>query len=57
VLFAASHPERCSPVFAELASLSHRAAANALNERGIKTATGKAWTAMQVIRVRDRLRA
>ena len=24
---------------------------------GIKTATGKAWTAMQVIRVRDRLRA
>jgi hypothetical protein len=43
------------PVFAELAGLSHRAAAKALNERGIKTATGKAWTAVQVIRVRERL--
>jgi len=29
--------------------------AEALNERGIKTATGKAWTAVQVIRVRKRL--
>ena len=35
-------------MFAELAGLSHRAAARALNERGIKTATGKAWTAVQV---------
>jgi hypothetical protein len=43
------------PEFAELAGLSHRAAAKALNERGIKTATGKAWTAVQVIRVRERL--
>ena len=42
---------RCSPSF----GLSHRAAAKALNERGIKTATGKAWTAVQVIRVRERL--
>jgi len=42
-------------VFAELAGLPHRAAARALNERGIKTATGKAWTAVQVIRVRERL--
>jgi hypothetical protein len=32
--------------------VSHRAAAKALSERGIKTATGKAWTAVQVIRVR-----
>ena len=54
---AEARAEALRPVFAELASLSHRAAANALNERGIKTATGKAWTAMQVIRVRDRLRA
>ena len=53
---AEARAEALRPVFAELASLSHRAAANALNERGIKTATGKAWTAMQVIRVRDRLR-
>jgi hypothetical protein len=29
--------------------------AKALNERGIKTATGKAWTAVQVVRVRKRL--
>ena len=43
------------PMFAELAGLSHRAAAKALNERGLKTATGKAWTAVQVIRVRERL--
>ena len=41
-------------MFVELAGLSHRAAAKALNERGIKTATGKAWTAVQVIRVRER---
>ena len=32
-----------------------RAAAKALNERGIKTTTGKAWTAVQIIRVRERL--
>jgi hypothetical protein len=31
------------------------AAAKALNERGLKTATDKAWTAVQVIRVRERL--
>jgi hypothetical protein len=42
-------------VFVELAGLSHRAAANALNGRGIKTVTGKTWTAVQVIRVRERL--
>ena len=54
---AEARAEALRPVFAELAGLSHRAAAKALNERGIKTATGKAWTAMQVIRVRDRLRA
>ena len=38
-----------------LIGLSHRAAAKALNERGIKTATSKAWTAVQVIRVREHL--
>ena len=42
-------------VFAELAGVSHRAAAKARNERGLKTATGKAWTAVQIIRVRERL--
>lgn len=52
---AAERAEVLRPVFAELAGLSHRAMAKALNERGITTATGKAWTAMQVIRVRQRL--
>jgi DNA invertase Pin-like site-specific DNA recombinase len=42
-------------VFAELADLSHRGAAKALNERGLKTATGKAWGPVQVTRVRERL--
>jgi DNA invertase Pin-like site-specific DNA recombinase len=52
---AIERAEALRPVFAELAGLSHRATAKALNERGIKTATGKAWTAVQVIRVRERL--
>jgi DNA invertase Pin-like site-specific DNA recombinase len=43
------------PVFEELAALPHNAAAKALNERGIKTAQGKNWTAVQVLRVRARL--
>ena len=41
---------RCSPSFAVALG-----AAKALNERGIKTATGKAWTAVQIIPVRERL--
>jgi DNA invertase Pin-like site-specific DNA recombinase len=43
------------PVLEELADLSHNAAAKVLNERGITTAQGKPWTAMQVSRVRARL--
>ena len=43
------------PVFAELAGVSHRALAKALNGRGIKTAQGGAWSAVQVTRVRKRL--
>jgi hypothetical protein len=35
--------------------LSHRSVAKTLNERGIKTAAGKSWTAVQVTRVRERL--
>jgi hypothetical protein len=38
---AEERAEALRPVFAELAGLSHRAAAKSLNERGIKTATGK----------------
>lgn len=43
------------PVFEELAGLSHNAMARELNERGITTAQGKPWTAVQVLRVRARL--
>jgi DNA invertase Pin-like site-specific DNA recombinase len=52
---AIERAEALRPVFEELAELSHRAAAKELNARGIKTATGKAWTAVQITRVRERL--
>ena len=52
---ALNRAEALRPVFAGLASLSHRALAKALNDRGIKTAQGCAWSAVQVIRVRKRL--
>jgi DNA invertase Pin-like site-specific DNA recombinase len=52
---ALERAEALRPVLVELAALSHRAAAKALNERGITTAQGKPWTAMQVLRVRARL--
>jgi hypothetical protein len=45
---ARERAEALRGVFAELAGLSHRAAAKALNERGIKTAAGKSWTPVQV---------
>src|SRR5262245_17980555 len=40
---------------ADTAHLSTRAAADALNRRGIRTASGKQWYAMQVLRARHRL--
>ena len=52
---AEARAEALRPVFVGLAGLSHRAVAKALNDRGIRTAAGKAWTAVQVIRVRNRL--
>jgi DNA invertase Pin-like site-specific DNA recombinase len=52
---ADARAETLRPVFDELAGLSHRAVAKELNARGIPTATGKAWTAVQVTRVRERL--
>ena len=52
---ALDRAEALRSTFAELAGLSHRAAAQALNERGITTAEGKPWHAMQVVRVRRRL--
>jgi hypothetical protein len=50
-----AEPKHCAGYLPKLAGLSHRAAAKALNERGIKTAAGKAWTSVQVTRVRGRL--
>jgi hypothetical protein len=52
---AAQRAEALRPVLAELAELSHRAAAAELNRRGITTAEGKPWHSMQVQRVRRRL--
>ena len=52
---ALDRAEALRPTFDEICDLSHRAAARALNERGIRTAQGAAWTAMQVARVRQRL--
>ena len=54
-LQAIERAEQLRSFFDELAGLSARKVAEELNRRGIKTATGKAWTAMQVIRVRERL--
>jgi DNA invertase Pin-like site-specific DNA recombinase len=53
---ALERAEALRPVFDELQSLSHRAMARELNERGIKTAAGKTWTPVQVTRVRSRLK-
>src|SRR5262245_51650268 len=50
-----SFAEGLRPVFAELADLTTQAAADALNERGITTAAGGRWHAMQVHRIRRRL--
>jgi hypothetical protein len=54
---ALERAEALRPVLKELAHLSHKAGAKALNERGITTARGKAWKPMQVARVRARLGA
>jgi DNA invertase Pin-like site-specific DNA recombinase len=52
---ALSRAEALRPIFEGLHDCSHRGAARALNERGVKTAQGDKWTAMQVMRVRRRL--
>lgn len=51
----AARAEGLRPLMTEFANLSTRAAANALNRRGIKTASGGSWFPMQVHRVRQRL--
>jgi len=52
---AADFADQLRPIFDELAGLSARQAAARLNERGIKTAAGAQWHAVQVIRVRERI--
>ena len=52
---AANRAESLRGVFEEISSLSARKAAEELNRRGITTAEGNKWHAMQVIRVRERL--
>lgn len=44
-------------VFADLSDLKASAAAEELNRRGVKTPGGGKWHAVQVIRVRKRLKA
>jgi len=52
---AAERANGLRSVFAELSGLSARATAEELNRRGISTATGGKWHAVQGIRVRERL--
>lgn len=46
-----------APILVELSGLSARAAAAELNARQVATPTGKPWSAMTVIRVRERVAA
>jgi DNA invertase Pin-like site-specific DNA recombinase len=51
----AARDEAVREAIADTAHLSTRAAADTINRRGIKTAGGRRWHAMQVHRVRHRL--
>lgn len=52
---AQARAEELRPVFAELADLSARKAAEELNRRGVPTPGGAKWHAVTVLRVRERL--
>ena len=52
---ALDRAEALRSTFDKQRDLSHRGLAKVLNERGIKTAEGSAWSAVQVMRVRRRL--
>jgi DNA invertase Pin-like site-specific DNA recombinase len=52
---AQDRAEELRPVFAELARLSARKAAEELNRRGVPTPAGAKWHAVTVLRVRERL--
>jgi DNA invertase Pin-like site-specific DNA recombinase len=51
----AERAEAVRPAIAKTAHLSARAAADELNRRDVKTASGKQWHTTQIIRVRHRL--
>jgi DNA invertase Pin-like site-specific DNA recombinase len=52
---ALARAEALRSTFDQRRDLSHRSVAKVLNERGIKTAEGRQWSAVQVMRVRRRL--
>jgi DNA invertase Pin-like site-specific DNA recombinase len=54
---AVERAKALAPLFAELADKSAREIARILNDRDVATPTGKPWSAMTVIRARDRLAA
>jgi hypothetical protein len=51
---ALAFAEQMRPVMVELGALSANRAAIILNERGVPTAAGSKWSAVQVVRVRQR---
>jgi DNA invertase Pin-like site-specific DNA recombinase len=52
---ARERAEQLRPIFAEIAELSARKAADELNRRGVATPAGGKWHAATVLRVRERL--
>jgi DNA invertase Pin-like site-specific DNA recombinase len=54
---AVERAKALGPLFAELAGKSAREIARILNERSVATPSGKPWSAMTVIRARERLAA
>jgi uncharacterized protein YggE len=54
---AVERAKALAPLFEELVGKSAREVARILNARNVDTPTGKPWSAMTVIRVRDRLAA
>lgn len=54
---AVERAKALEPLFEELAGKSAREIARILNNRNVPTPTGKPWSAMTVIRARDRLSA
>jgi DNA invertase Pin-like site-specific DNA recombinase len=56
-LAAVERAKALEPLFKELADKSAREIARILTDRGVATPTGKPWSAMTVIRARDRLAA